>query len=117
MSVPRNPRFAVDKPRKVLRQDNVCAYNLPYLDIRSPTPVSSLLASVQSLQTGDNSGRPLMPAVSITDAARALGFKSRSTLYRLRDEGHLADYLRPDGPTGRQLLEMTPAGLPPLGLS
>ena len=55
-----------------------------------------------------------MPAVTISEAAKALGFKSRSTLYRLRDDGHLADYLRPDGPTGRQLLEMTPAGLPPL---
>ena len=55
-----------------------------------------------------------MPAVSITEAARALGFKSRSTLYRLIGDGYLADYLRPDGPTGRQSLELTPAGLPAL---
>jgi hypothetical protein len=97
-----------------LRQDNVRAYNPLYLDIRSPTPVSSLLASVQSLQTGDNPGRLQMPAVTISEAAQALGFKSRSTLYRLRDDGHLANYLRPGGPTGRQLLELAPAGLPPL---
>ena len=66
------------------------------------------------MQTGDSPGRLQMPAVTISEAAKALGFKSRSTLYRLRDDGHLAAYLRPDGPTGRQLLELAPAGLPPL---
>jgi hypothetical protein len=55
-----------------------------------------------------------MAAVTLSDAARALGFKSRSTLYRLRDSGDLAAYLLPPGPTGRQLLELEPAGLPPL---
>lgn len=55
-----------------------------------------------------------MPAVTISEAAKSLGFRSRSTLYRLRDDGHLAAYLRPDGPTGRQLLELAPPGLPPL---
>jgi hypothetical protein len=55
-----------------------------------------------------------MPAVSITEAARALGFKSRSTLYRLIGDGYLADYLRPDGPAGRQSLELMPRGLPTL---
>jgi hypothetical protein len=55
-----------------------------------------------------------MAAVTLTDAARALGFRSRSTLYRLRDAGDLAAYLLPPGPTGRQLIELVPTGLPPL---
>jgi hypothetical protein len=55
-----------------------------------------------------------MPAVTLADAARVLGFRSRSTLYRLKDAGHLDQYLRPDGPSGRQLLELEPPGLPPL---
>jgi len=56
-----------------------------------------------------------MPAVSLSEAAQALGFKSRSTLYRLRDEGRLADYLRPpSSPGGAALLELTPPGRPPL---
>ena len=56
-----------------------------------------------------------MPAVTLSEASKALGFKSRSTLYRLRDAGDLARYLRPaPGPGGRQLLELEPPGLPPL---
>ena len=55
-----------------------------------------------------------MPALTISEAAAALGFKSRSTLYRLRDSGDLDAYLTPAEPTGRRLLDMTPAGLPPL---
>ena len=56
-----------------------------------------------------------MPAANFTDAAKALGFKSRSALYRLRDAGALSDYLRPPSSTGSaQLLELQPAGLPPL---
>ena len=56
-----------------------------------------------------------MPAATFTDAAKALGFKSRSALYRLRDAGALSDYLRPpSGPGGAQLLELEPKGLPPL---
>lgn len=55
-----------------------------------------------------------MPAVTLADAARALGFKSRSTLYRLKDAGQLDQYLKPNGPSGRQLLELEPRGLPPL---
>jgi hypothetical protein len=56
-----------------------------------------------------------MPAVTLSEAAQALGFKSRSTLYRLRDSGDLADYLRPpSSPGGAQLLELTPPGRPPL---
>ena len=56
-----------------------------------------------------------MPAVTLSEAAQALGFKSRSTLYRLRDAGDLADYLRPpSSPGGAQLLELEPRGLPPL---
>ncbi|WP_411868734.1 hypothetical protein [Vulcanococcus limneticus] len=55
-----------------------------------------------------------MPAVSFSDAAVVVGHSSRSTLYRLRDEGRLADYLRPGGRGGAQLLELTPPGLPTL---
>ena len=56
-----------------------------------------------------------MPAVTLSEAAQALGFKSRSTLYRLRDAGDLAEYLRPPTSTGgAQLLELEPRGLPPL---
>jgi len=56
-----------------------------------------------------------MPAVTLSEAAQALGFKSRSTLYRLRDAGDLEPYLRPpSSPGGAQLLELTPRGLPPL---
>jgi phage terminase Nu1 subunit (DNA packaging protein) len=55
-----------------------------------------------------------MPALTISEAAAALGFKSRSTLYRLRDNGDLDAYLTPAEPTGRRLLEMAPAGLPSL---
>ena len=51
----------------------------------------------------------------LSEAAGALGFKSRSTLYRLRDAGDLEQYIRPPStPGGAQLLELTPRGLPPL---
>ena len=55
-----------------------------------------------------------MPAVTFGDAAAHLGHKSRSTLYRLKRDGFLADYLRPGGKGGAQLLELTPEGLPTL---
>jgi len=57
-----------------------------------------------------------MPAaVTFSEAAKALGFRSRSTLFRLKDAGDLADYLRPpSSPGGAQLLELAPRGLPPL---
>jgi hypothetical protein len=56
-----------------------------------------------------------MPVVTLSEAAKVCGFKSRSTLYRLRDEGRLADYLRPpSSPGGAALLELTPPGRPPL---
>ncbi len=56
-----------------------------------------------------------MPTASFSEAARVLGFKSRSTLFRLRDAGDLVDYLRPpSGPGGAPLLELTPRNLPPL---
>jgi len=55
----------------------------------------------------DGESLPRMPAVSLSEAALALGFKSRSTLFRLRDAGELADYLRPPAGTGgAQRLEM-----------
>ena len=43
--------------------------------------------------------------VSIADAAAALGFRSRSTLYRLLDQGLLKDWERP-GPKGHRWLEL-----------
>lgn len=55
-----------------------------------------------------------MTAVTFGEAAAALGFKSRASLYRLRDSGRLADYLRPGGRGGAQLLELEPPGKRPL---
>jgi len=56
-----------------------------------------------------------MPAVTLSEAARALGFRSRSTLFRLKDAGDLTDYIRPpSSPGGAALLELTPPGRPPL---
>ena len=55
-----------------------------------------------------------MPVVSFTEAAKVLGFKSRSTLYRLKDS-ELARYVRPPAhPGGAQMLELAPEGLPSL---
>jgi len=55
-----------------------------------------------------------MPVVSFSEAAKVLGFKSRSTLYRLRDSD-LARYVRPPSRTGgAQRLELAPEGLPSL---
>ena len=55
-----------------------------------------------------------MAVVSFAEAARALGFKSRSTLYRLRDS-ELARYVRPPAhPGGAMRLELEPDGLPSL---
>lgn len=59
-------------------------------------------------------GSARMPVVTFSDAARALGFRSRSALYRLRDAGDLADYMRPSSTGGAQRLELTPPGRPPL---
>lgn len=55
-----------------------------------------------------------MPVASFGEAAAHLGHKSRSTLYRLKREGKLANYLRPGGKGGAQLLELEPEGLPTL---
>jgi hypothetical protein len=56
-----------------------------------------------------------MPAVTFSEAAKVLGFRSRSTLFRLKDSGDLSEYLRPAvSPGGAALLELTPPGRPPL---
>jgi hypothetical protein len=55
-----------------------------------------------------------MAAVTFGDAAAHLGHKSRSTLYRLKRDGFLSDYLRPGGKGGAHLLELAPEGLPTL---
>jgi hypothetical protein len=56
-----------------------------------------------------------MPIVTFSDAAAALGFRSRSALYRLRDQGQLADYMRPAARAGgAQRLELEPPGVPHL---
>lgn len=58
-----------------------------------------------------------MAIVTFSEAAKALGFKSRSTLFRLKDQGDLAGYLRPPASTGgAPRLELEPPGLPPLRL-
>lgn len=49
-----------------------------------------------------------MAVVSFTEAARLLGYRTRATLYRCRDDGRLDGYLSGDG------LELEPEGLPPL---
>ena len=55
-----------------------------------------------------------MAVVSFSEAAKVLGFKSRSTLYRLRDS-ELARYVRPPAhPGGAMRLELAPDGLPSL---
>ena len=54
-----------------------------------------------------------MAAVPIAEAARRIGHRSRSQLYRLIDAGSLREYLR-RGPTGARLLELKPQGLPTL---
>ena len=55
-----------------------------------------------------------MPVVSFSEAAKVLGFKSRSTLYLLRDS-ELARYVRPPAhPGGAMRLELEPDGLPSL---
>jgi hypothetical protein len=55
-----------------------------------------------------------MPVVSFSEAAKVLGFKSRSTLYRLKDS-ELSRYIRPPAhPGGAQMLELAPEGLPTL---
>jgi hypothetical protein len=54
-----------------------------------------------------------MAAVPIAEAARRIGHRSRSQLYRLIDAGSLRDYLR-RGPAGVRLLELKPQGLPTL---
>ena len=52
--------------------------------------------------------------VTFSEAAQLLGYKSRSTLYRLKDS-ELARYVRPPAhPGGAQLLELAPEGLPTL---
>lgn len=56
-----------------------------------------------------------MPAVTFSKAAKLLGFKSRSTLYRLHREGRLANYvLPPESTGGAERLELAPSGIPPL---
>jgi hypothetical protein len=54
-----------------------------------------------------------MAAVPIAEAARRIGHRSRSQLYRLIDAGSLREYLR-RGPTGARLLELKPQGPPTL---
>ena len=54
-----------------------------------------------------------MAPVTFAEAARRLGMRSRSTLYRLKEEQRLEPYLVA-GPKGSQLLELTPQGKPSL---
>jgi hypothetical protein len=54
-----------------------------------------------------------MAPVTFSEAARRLGHKSRSTLYRLRDEKRIEPYLVKDQ-DGKVLLELAPSGRPTL---
>lgn len=54
-----------------------------------------------------------MAAVPIAEAARRIGHRSRSQLYRLIEAGSLRDYLR-RAPDGARRLELKPPGLPSL---
>lgn len=54
-----------------------------------------------------------MAAVTFAEAARRLGHRSRSTLYRLKAEHRLDHYLV-DGPDGSTLLELAPPEKPTL---
>ena len=51
--------------------------------------------------------------MTFAEAARRLGHRSRSTLYRLKADHRLNHYLV-DGPDGSTLLELTPEGRPTL---
>jgi hypothetical protein len=53
-----------------------------------------------------------MPTVTFTEAAAMVGWKSRSTLYRLAGDGRLNGYIVEEN--GRQLLELEPEGRPHL---
>ena len=51
-----------------------------------------------------NLQRPPMALMTLTEAARELGYASRSQLRRLRDEGRIDDFTRKTA--GRELIEM-----------
>jgi hypothetical protein len=55
-----------------------------------------------------------MATATFGEAAAYLGHKSRSTLYRLRNDGLIDAYLRPGGRGGAPLLELEPEGRPTL---
>jgi hypothetical protein len=54
-----------------------------------------------------------MATITFSAAARMMGWKSRSTLYRLRDGGRLDGYIR-TADDGGTVLELEPEDLPPL---
>jgi len=54
-----------------------------------------------------------MGTVTFSEAAAMMGWRSRSTLYRLRDDGRLNAYLRPGKGTS-QVLELEPPNREPL---
>ena len=59
-------------------------------------------------------GQSTVAVVTFGDAAAHLGHKSRSTLYRMKRDGRLNDYLRPGGRGGAERIELEPEGLPAL---
>lgn len=54
-----------------------------------------------------------MATITFSQAAQMMGWRSRSTLYRLRDSGALLGYVR-ESAKGGTVLEMTPPNRPPL---
>ena len=47
-----------------------------------------------------------MQLMSISEAARHLGYKSRSQLYKLIDDGWLDDHLHINMPSGQRLIDV-----------
>ena len=52
--------------------------------------------------------KPTSKLFTISQAAKELGYSSRSTLYRLMEKGYFDDYLWTDGK--RKYLELNPKG-------
>ena len=55
-----------------------------------------------------------MKLCTISETAKILGYKSRSQLYRLLNDGWLDDYLKVRN--GKRFLDLEPPGKLPLGL-
>ena len=68
-------------------------------------PKARYLFSVEQLKQ-KTVGDFQMQLMSISGAARNLGYKSRSQLYKLIDDGWLDDHLHINMPSGQRLLDV-----------